>query len=60
MELFEKFQKNKSILNKKSLYEVFTKIKENPDSTPVNQGGNSPKLQEFKALLQKISQLNER
>ena len=32
MELFEKFQKNKFILNKKSLYDVYNKIKENPES----------------------------
>ena len=42
MELFEKFQKNKSILNKKSLYDVFNKIKNSPQLI-LNNGENEKK-----------------
>ena len=58
MELFEKFQKNKSILNKKSLYDVFNKIKNNPEATK-NSGENDKKFNSFKALVQNIKELDE-
>ena len=59
MELYEKFQKNKSILNKKSLYDVFNKIKANPDSGNGNTGENNKKFSSFKALIQENDELNE-
>ena len=59
MELYEKFQKNKSILNKKSLYDVYNKIKANPDSMN-NTGENNKKFSSFKALIQEINELDER
>ena len=59
MELYEKFQKNKSILNKKSLYDVYNKIKANPDSGN-NGGGNNKKLAAFKALIDGMDDLDER
>ena len=59
MELYEKFQKNKSILNKKSLYDVYNKIKANPDSGN-NGGGNNKKLAAFKALIEGMDDLDER
>ena len=59
MELYEKFQKNKSILNKKSLYDVYNKIKANPESTE-NTGEKNKKFSSFKALIQEISELDPR
>ena len=59
MELYEKFQKNKSILNKKSLYDVYNKIKANPESTE-NTGEKNKKFSPFKALIQEISELDPR
>ena len=59
MELYEKFQKNKSILNKKSLYDVYNKIKANPESTE-NTGEKNKKFLSFKALIQEISELDPR
>ena len=59
MELFEKFQKNKSILNKKSLYDAYNKIKANPDSE-TNANGNNKKLATFKALIDEMDDLDER
>ena len=57
MELYEKFQKNKSILNKKSLYDVYNKIKANPESTE-NTGEKNKKFSSFKALIQEINELD--
>jgi hypothetical protein len=62
MELFQKFQKNKFILNKKSLYDVYNKIKENPES---NNNNNTPGLDKnvisnFKSLLNNISKFSEK
>ena len=59
MELYEKFQKNKSILNKKSLYDAYNKIKANPDSE-TNANGNNKKLATFKALIDEMDDLDER
>ena len=51
MDLFEKFQKNKFCLNPKSLNEVYTKIKENPE-----ENKNDSK---FKSLIKEIPSLSE-
>ena len=59
MELFEKFQKNKSILNKKSLYDVYNKIKSDPDSGNNNTGENNKKFSAFKALVSSIKEFDE-
>ena len=59
MELFEKFQKNKSILNKKSLYDVFNKIKNSPQLI-LNNGENEKKFNSFKALIQENNELSEK
>ena len=60
MELYEKFQKNKSILNKKSLYDVYKKIKENPEVEMNNQGESNKKFSTFKSLVQNINELDEK
>ena len=64
MELFEKFQKNKFILNKKSLYDVYNKIKEDPESNNNNinnnSGSDNKKISKFKSLINEMSQLSDK
>ena len=47
VELYEKFQKNKSILNKKSLYVVYKKIQENPEINVNNTKSNKEDKKNF-------------
>lgn len=53
MELYEKFQKNKYVLNERSLYDVYKKIKENPEVEMNNGGENNNKFATFKSLNEK-------
>ena len=61
MELYEKFQKNKSILNKKSLYVVYKKIQENPEINVNNTKSNKEDKNsaEFQSLIQNNDKLDE-
>ena len=60
MELYEKFQKNKSILNKKSLYDVFKKIQENPEIKENTKSNKDDKQStEFQSLIQNNDKLDE-
>ena len=64
MELYEKFQKNKSILNKKSLYDVYKKIQENPEEKENNNNNNDSNKDdkvstEFQSLIQNNDNLDE-
>ena len=60
MELYEKFQKNKSILNKKSLYDVYKKIQENPEIKETTKSNKDDKQStEFQSLIQNNDKLDE-
>jgi hypothetical protein len=61
MELYEKFQKNKSILNKKSLYDVYKKIQENPEIKVNNTKSSKDDKNsiEFQTLIQNNNKLDE-
>ena len=60
MELYEKFQKNKSILNKKSLYDVYKKIQENPEIKENTKSNKDDKQStEFQSLIQNNDKLDE-
>ena len=60
MELYENLQKNKSILNKNTLYDIYKKIKENPEVEMNNGGENNKKFATFKSLVQNINELDEK